>query len=89
MSKARVAQLALFVVLAAILWEKIRIPGFSQEAGTSIGFSFTNVARVSGLEALTTFGGKDSNKYLVETTGCGVAFFDYDNDGWLDVFLVN
>ena len=29
------------------------------------------------------------NKYLLETTGCGLAFYDYDNDGWLDVFLVN
>ena len=29
------------------------------------------------------------NKYLLETTGCGVAFFDYDHDGWLDIFLVN
>ena len=26
---------------------------------------------------------------LLETTGCGVAFYDYDNDGWLDIFLVN
>ena len=25
----------------------------------------------------------------METTGCGCAFFDYDNDGWLDIFLVN
>ena len=33
LSKARVAQLALFVVLAAILWEKIRIPGFSLGSG--------------------------------------------------------
>ena len=30
-----------------------------------------------------------SNKYLLETTGCGVAFFDYDQDDWLDIFLVN
>jgi hypothetical protein len=29
------------------------------------------------------------NNYLLETTGCGAAFFDYDNDGWLDIFLVN
>ena len=32
---------------------------------------------------------KGKNQYLLETTGCGLAFYDYDNDGWLDVFLVN
>jgi hypothetical protein len=30
-----------------------------------------------------------SNRYLPETMGPGVAFFDYDNDGWMDIFLVN
>ena len=29
------------------------------------------------------------SRYLPETMGPGVAFFDYDNDGWMDVFLVN
>src|SRR5438105_8155490 len=29
------------------------------------------------------------NKYLLETTGCGAAFYDFDDDGWLDIFLVN
>jgi enediyne biosynthesis protein E4 len=53
------------------------------------GVSFLNVARESGLNAKTTFGGEHKNKYLLETTGCGVAFYDYDNDGWLDIFLVN
>jgi hypothetical protein len=52
-------------------------------------FSFTNVAERAGLTALTVFGGKEQNRYLLETTGCGAAFFDYDNDGWLDAFLVN
>ena len=28
-------------------------------------------------------------RYLPETIGPGVAFFDYDNDGWMDIFLVN
>ena len=31
----------------------------------------------------------DTNTYLLETTGTGVAAFDYDDDGWMDVFLVN
>jgi len=29
------------------------------------------------------------NRYLPETMGPGVAFFDFDNDGWLDIFMVN
>ncbi|MGC0773644.1 MAG: hypothetical protein WB543_11965, partial [Candidatus Acidiferrum sp.] len=42
-----------------------------------IGVSFLNVARESGLNAKTIFGGEHKNKYLLETTGCGVAFYDY------------
>jgi hypothetical protein len=57
--------------------------------GNDLGLSFVNVAKESGLNAKTIFGGEHKNKYLLETTGCGVAFYDYDNDGWLDIFLVN
>jgi hypothetical protein len=52
-------------------------------------FGFTNVAKEAGLAAVTIFGGKEENRYLLETTGCGAGFIDYDNDGNLDVFLVN
>src|SRR5881296_1137192 len=54
-----------------------------------LGVSFLNVGRESGLNVKTIFGGEHKNKYLLETTGCGVAFYDYDHDGWLDIFLVN
>jgi hypothetical protein len=54
-----------------------------------LGVSFVDVAGQAGLNAKTIFGGLKKNKYLLETTGCGVAFYDYDNDGWLDIFLVN
>lgn len=50
---------------------------------------FVNVAREAGLNSKTVFGGENRNKYLLETTGCGAAFFDFDHDGWLDIFLVN
>jgi hypothetical protein len=52
-------------------------------------FSFENVARQAGLLATTVFGGERANTFLLETTGTGAAFFDYDGDGWLDIFLVN
>jgi hypothetical protein len=64
----------------------------SKEAASprnDLGISFIDVGRESGLNAKTIFGGEHKNKYLLETTGCGVAFYDYDNDGWLDIFLVN
>ncbi len=54
-----------------------------------LGVEFVNVAREAGLNQKTIFGGEKHNRYLVETTGCGVAFYDYDHDGWLDIFLVN
>jgi hypothetical protein len=53
------------------------------------GVQFVNVARQAGLNARTVFGTEHKNKFLLETTGCGVAFVDYDNDGWLDIFFVN
>jgi hypothetical protein len=56
---------------------------------TALGFSFKNTAREAGLTVMTIFGGKETNKYLLETTGCGVAVLDFDADGWLDLFLVN
>jgi hypothetical protein len=59
------------------------------EGKVALGFAFTEVAHEAGLRAVTTFGGRERNKYLLETTGSGVALFDYDGDGWLDVFLVN
>src|SRR5256885_7803015 len=51
--------------------------------------NFTDVAQKAGLTAANVFGGLDTKKYIIETTGNGVAIFDYDNDGWPDIFLVN
>jgi hypothetical protein len=61
----------------------------SIKPGTPLAVNFLDVGRQAGFNVKTIFGGEHKNKYLLETTGCGVAFYDYDNDGWLDVFLVN
>jgi hypothetical protein len=50
---------------------------------------FVNVAARARLHMENVNGGADSKKYIIETTGSGVAIFDYDNDGWPDIFLVN
>jgi hypothetical protein len=51
--------------------------------------NFIDIAEKAGLTAPNVFGGIDTKKYIIETTGNGVAIFDYDNDGWPDIFLVN
>jgi hypothetical protein len=63
--------------------------GASPIEGSPVGVNFVNVAKESGLNSKFIYGGEHKNKYLLETTGCGVAFYDYDNDGWLDIFFVN
>ncbi len=49
---------------------------------------FTDVAGPSGLRFRHNFGA-DKLENVLMTTGTGCAFFDYDNDGWLDAFMVN
>ncbi len=58
-------------------------------SGQSLDVEFVSVAREAGLKSKTIYGSESRNKYLLETTGCGAAFYDYDHDGWLDIFLVN
>jgi hypothetical protein len=50
---------------------------------------FTDVASQAGLIYPTIYGRTDRSTYIVETIGCGVAFFDYDNDGWLDLLALS
>jgi enediyne biosynthesis protein E4 len=50
---------------------------------------FNDIAPKAGLTAANVFGGMHSTTYILESTGTGVALFDYNNDGWPDIFLVN
>jgi enediyne biosynthesis protein E4 len=60
-----------------------------QSSAPPLGFSFSEVASSAGLSAITVYGGIRTNRYLLETTGSGAAAFDYDGDGWQDLFVVN
>ncbi|MBL8216532.1 MAG: VCBS repeat-containing protein, partial [Bryobacterales bacterium] len=50
--------------------------------------SFTDVAARAGLTHPVTVGNPTNKKYIIEANGTGLAAFDYDNDGWLDLFVV-
>jgi hypothetical protein len=58
-------------------------------AAKALGYTVRDVAREAKLDFIHVSGGDHKKKYIIETTGSGVAFFDYDHDGWLDIFLVN
>jgi enediyne biosynthesis protein E4 len=58
-------------------------------ATTPVIYPFEEVpASKSGI-TWTHTAGRSPEKFLPETTGAGCAFFDYDNDGWMDIYLVN
>jgi enediyne biosynthesis protein E4 len=50
---------------------------------------FVNVAQQAGLTIPNVWGGVDHKRSIIEAKGSGLAFFDYDNDGWLDIYLTN
>ncbi len=61
----------------------------SQPSGLPFNARFTDVAQAAGLRQPVIYGGIDHKEYIIETVGCGCAFFDYDNDGWLDAFILS
>ena len=58
-------------------------------ASTPLGYTVRDVTSEAKLDFIHVSGGDHTKKYIIETTGSGAAFFDYDHDGWLDIFLVN
>jgi hypothetical protein len=48
----------------------------------------TDVAAEAGLTAPVIYGSVDRCDYILEAVACGIAFIDYDNDGWVDIFVL-
>ncbi len=60
----------------------------SKPSGLPFHARFTDVARTAGLNEAVIAGHPDRCDYITETMSCGAAFFDYDNDGWLDILVL-
>jgi enediyne biosynthesis protein E4 len=65
------------------------LPVGSQQHSPSAGVLFVDVAATAGLRDLVVNGGETAKKYVFESTGSGVAIFDYDGDDDADIFVVN
>src|SRR5579864_7955021 len=50
---------------------------------------FVDVGREAGLNIPNVWGGAEHKRYIIEAKGSGIAFFDYDHDGWLDIYMTN
>jgi len=57
-------------------------------SGLPFNAHFVDVAQSAGLRAPIVYGDVKTNDYVVDSMGCGVAFIDYDNDGWQDVVVL-
>ncbi len=82
----------LMMLAVSIAYSQVGSPGAIQppavKAEVIIPGKFTDVTSASGVR-FSAVASHTSHKYLLETMGSGVAVFDYDNDGLLDLFLVN
>jgi hypothetical protein len=57
-------------------------------SGLPFAAHLVDVAEQAGLRDPIVYGGMQSNAYILEAMGCGIAFTDFDNDGWLDIFML-
>jgi hypothetical protein len=71
--------------LLVLIW----LATFEADENPGHSIYFEDIGAKAGFRTPVTYGGEKEQKYILETTGTGVAIFDYDDDGWPDVFLVN
>jgi len=60
-----------------------------KQSGLPFNAHFTDIAKAAGLREVTVCGHVNRVDYVIEAMGCGAAFLDYDNDGWLDVLVLS
>ncbi len=61
----------------------------AKSSGLPFSSHLTDVALDAGLTSPIIYGDLGRNAYILESIGCGIAFIDYDNDGWLDIFVLS
>lgn len=67
----------------------VRAQRRAETSGKPFAANFVDVSAEAGLRHPTIYGPVDHKDYIVETVGCGCAFLDYDNDGWMDLLVLS
>jgi hypothetical protein len=93
MTRREILSLAAFAVPAsaqmrAVVPQGVRALPRGKSSGLPYNASFVNVAAAAGLRAPVIWGVEGRADYILESMGCGVAFLDYDNDGWQDILVL-
>ncbi|MCC6586126.1 MAG: CRTAC1 family protein [Bryobacterales bacterium] len=84
-----------FFVGASLIWgqgiasRNVKPTPRSKPSGIPFNARFVDIAAQAGFKQSTIYGSAESKAYILEAVGCGAAFFDYDNDGWMDIFIVS
>src|SRR5260370_7848707 len=90
-SLRRAITAALQILPAALLFFSlllaVRSPANQNSKGSKPIAYFTDKAKEAGLTMMNVFGGENTKKYIIETTGTAVAIFHYDTDACPDIFI--
>lgn len=97
MKKTNLQVCAIFLLLAQTVFAQgVAVPNRPNRPQPKVKLNvplpkveFQDIATQAGLTAPNVYGPERDKQYIIETIGSGVALFDYDNDGWLDIFIVN
>ena len=90
----RITRRAALQVLAPSLFAQgmatrnVRPQQRGKRSGLPFDAKFTDVAQQAGLNVPSIYGNIDSKQHILEAVGCGIAFIDFDHDGWLDILVL-
>ncbi|MCU1233363.1 MAG: hypothetical protein JWP63_1330 [Candidatus Solibacter sp.] len=86
---------SLLALPAARIWGQgiasrgVKAASRGKPSGLLFDSKFTDIGRAAGLREPVIYGEAGHKTYILESVGCGAAFFDYDNDGWLDILVLS
>jgi hypothetical protein len=78
-----------FALAQGIATRNVKPEARGKASGRPWPSRLTNIAKQAGLTHTTVYGAESQVQYLAETSSGGIALIDYDNDGWLDIFVVS